>query len=73
MLPRQKLSPSLISLVESNSKIGGQRTLAIVLMGVSGKQLQPSNCPGQYLPATEIGKKGGKKWQSSNLIVTCDI
>lgn len=38
----------------SNSKMGGQGTLAIVLMGVSGKQLQLSNCPVQYVPV--IGK-----------------
>jgi hypothetical protein len=37
----------IILLLVSNSKIGGQGTLATVLIGVSRKQLHPSNCPGQ--------------------------
>lgn len=34
----------------SNSKSGGHNDLAMVLSGVSRKQLQPSNCPTQYVP-----------------------
>lgn len=41
---------SIYSREVSNSNIGGQGTLATVFIGVSKKQLQPSNCPGQYSP-----------------------
>lgn len=57
---------SLLSrlLVVSNSEMGGQRTLAIVLLGVLKKQLQPSNCPTQYVPE-RITSKCRKSFISS--------